>query len=152
MDKFVGATVVEYAGQPRGTCPGFARKFLPCKQWCLQVEGFSIACCGNHRDQRDVESANGVLGFLHRNCGVCKSEVVAAQYVEIDLFSGEATHQEACATRWSGWAWTSARPPPRSPSSPSRTRCTRTRTKQGQPIGCNLTYGQMPAPLIGASL
>jgi len=26
------------------------------------------------------------------------------------------------------------------------------RTMQGQPIGCNLTYGQMPAPLIGVSL
>ena len=27
-----------------------------------------------------------------------------------------------------------------------------TRTRQGQPIGLNLTYGQMPAPLIGVSL
>jgi len=25
-------------------------------------------------------------------------------------------------------------------------------TRQGQPIGCNLTYGQLPAPLIGVSL
>jgi len=27
-----------------------------------------------------------------------------------------------------------------------------TTTRQGQPIGFNLTYGQMPAPLIGVSL
>ena len=26
------------------------------------------------------------------------------------------------------------------------------RTRQGQPKNCNLTYGQMPAPLIGVSL
>ena len=90
---FSSATVTEFPGQPRGKCPGRTKRHEACKQWCLLLDSSSVACCNNHRLQRDVETAKGVVSYVHPNCGECKAAVSAsAGGEEIDFITGESTH------------------------------------------------------------